>query len=83
MTLDAPSPQLTQMLLDLLNKRITPVVQSRGTVGEGDLALMGNIGAVMVGVGRPTTTACACLPPRRWPRRASSRCSLSPPTTTP
>jgi len=51
MTFDAPSPQLTQMLLDLLNKRITPVVQSRGTVGEGDLALMGNIGAAMVGAG--------------------------------
>jgi histidine ammonia-lyase len=41
MTYNAPSPQLSQMLLDLLNKRITPVVQSRGTVGEGDLAQLG------------------------------------------
>ena len=39
------------MLLDLINKRITPVVQSRGTVGEGDLAQLGNIGGVMVGAG--------------------------------
>src|ERR1700736_3943050 len=51
MTYNAPSPQLSQMLLDLLNKRITPVVQSRGTVGEGDLAQLGNVGGTMVGVG--------------------------------
>ena len=51
MTHDAPSPQLTQMLLDFVNLRITPVVNSRGTLGEGDLALMGAIGGAMVGVG--------------------------------
>ena len=38
MTYNAPSPQLSQMLLAFLNQRITPVVQSRGTLGEGDLA---------------------------------------------
>src|SRR5258707_12847448 len=48
---NAPSPQLSQMLLDLLNKRITPVVQSRGTLGEGDLAQLGNVVAAMVGAG--------------------------------
>jgi histidine ammonia-lyase len=48
---NAPSPQLSQMLLDLLNKRITPVTQSRGTLGEGDLAQLGNVGATMVGAG--------------------------------
>jgi histidine ammonia-lyase len=51
MVYNAPSLQLSQMLLDLLNKRITPVVQSRGTLGEGDLAQLGNVGAAMVGVG--------------------------------
>lgn len=51
MVYNAPSPQLAQMLLDLLNKRITPVVQSRGTLGEGDLAQLGNVGAAMVGAG--------------------------------
>jgi histidine ammonia-lyase len=51
MTYNAPSPQLAQMLVDLLNKRITPVVQSRGTLGEGDLAPLGNVGAAMVGAG--------------------------------
>jgi histidine ammonia-lyase len=51
MIYDAPSPQLSQMLLDLLNKRITPVVQSRGTLGEGDLAQLGNVAATMVGAG--------------------------------
>ena len=51
MTFNAPSPQLAQMLLDLINKRITPVVQSRGTVGEGDLAQLGNVAGAMVGAG--------------------------------
>jgi histidine ammonia-lyase len=51
MTWNAPSPQLAQMLIDLLNDRITPVVQSRGTLGEGDLAQLANVGATMVGAG--------------------------------
>src|SRR5579863_2643792 len=51
MTSNAPSPQLSQMLIDLLNHRITPVVQSRGTLGEGDLAQLSNVGAAMVGAG--------------------------------
>jgi histidine ammonia-lyase len=51
MVYNAPSPQLSQMLLDLLNQRVTPVVQSRGTLGEGDLAQLGNVGAAMVGAG--------------------------------
>jgi histidine ammonia-lyase len=51
MTFNAPSPQLAQMLLDLLNKRISPVVQSRGTLGEGDLAQLANVAATMVGAG--------------------------------
>ena len=51
MSFEAASPQLTQRLLDLLNHRITPVVQSRGTVGEGDLGPFTNVGATMVGAG--------------------------------
>jgi len=51
MVYNAPSPQLSQMLLDLLNKRVTPVVQSRGSLGEGDLAQLGTVGAAMVGSG--------------------------------
>jgi histidine ammonia-lyase len=51
MTYNAPSAQLSQMLIDLLNRRITPVVQSRGTLGEGDLAQLSNVAATMVGAG--------------------------------
>jgi histidine ammonia-lyase len=51
MSYEAASPALTQMLLDLLNQRITPVVQSRGTLGEGDLGPFTNVGATMVGAG--------------------------------
>ena len=52
MVYEAASPQLTQMLLDLLNHGISPVVQSKGSPGEGDLPQMGNVGGAMVGVGQ-------------------------------
>ena len=51
MSFEAASPQLTQRLLDLINDRVTPVVQSRSTVGEGDLGPFTNVGAAMVGAG--------------------------------
>ena len=51
MTYEAASPQLTQMLQDLLNHDITPVVQSRGTPGEGDLPQLANVEGTMVGKG--------------------------------
>ena len=51
MTFNAPSAALAQMLLDLLNKGITPVVRARGTVGEGDLAQLGNVAGTMIGAG--------------------------------
>lgn len=51
MSYEAASPGLTQMLVDLLNNRITPVMGTRGTLGEGDLPLMGDIANAMVGQG--------------------------------
>ncbi len=51
MTYEFASPQLTQMLLDLINHRITPVVQARGTPGEADLSQLTEVGGTMVGVG--------------------------------
>jgi histidine ammonia-lyase len=51
MSYNAPSPQLSRMLLALLNQGVTPVVRSRGTVGEGDLAQLGNVAGTMVGAG--------------------------------
>jgi histidine ammonia-lyase len=51
MTYNAPSSALSQMLLDLLNKGVTPVVRSRGTVGEGDLAPLANVAGTMIGAG--------------------------------
>ncbi len=52
MSYEAATPQVTQMLVDLLNKRVTPVVESRGSPGEGDLPQMGNVEATMVGAGQ-------------------------------
>jgi histidine ammonia-lyase len=51
LTWASASPQVMQMLVDLINNRITPVMQSRGTLGEGDLAQASNIEGTMVGKG--------------------------------
>jgi histidine ammonia-lyase len=47
----APTPALSGLLIEFLNKRITPVIRSRGTVGEGDLGPLGNVGGAMIGLG--------------------------------
>ena len=51
LTYASASPQLMQMLLDLLNDGVTPAIHTGGTLGEGDLAQITNIEGVMVGVG--------------------------------
>lgn len=51
MSYEAASPALTQMLVDMVNAGITPVVGSAGTLGEGDLAQLADIGRAMVGKG--------------------------------
>jgi histidine ammonia-lyase len=51
MTYAAVSPPILQMMIDLLNDRIAPVIKSRGYVGEADLTQMGNIKGTMVGAG--------------------------------
>jgi len=48
---EASGPEFMQLLTDLLNKRVTPVMYSRGTLGEGDLFLTSNFLATMVGRG--------------------------------
>jgi histidine ammonia-lyase len=45
------TPQFMNMIVDMLNKRVTPVMYSRGTIGEGDLMLTSNFLATMVGRG--------------------------------
>jgi histidine ammonia-lyase len=52
MVYEAASPALTEMLPAMLNARVAPVVQSRGSPGEGDLPQMGNVGGAMVGAGQ-------------------------------
>jgi histidine ammonia-lyase len=48
---EASGPEFMHLLVDLLNKRVTPVMYSRGTLGEGDLFLTSNFLATMVGRG--------------------------------
>lgn len=42
-------PQVATLYQQLLNKNITPVVPSRGSVGEADITLASHIGAAMTG----------------------------------
>lgn len=51
MIYEAASPALSQMLIEMLNRRVTPVVQSRGSLGEADLAAMANVFGAMGGAG--------------------------------
>ncbi|HWD73766.1 MAG TPA: aromatic amino acid ammonia-lyase [Solirubrobacteraceae bacterium] len=51
MSYEAATPQATQMLIDMLNRDVTPVVESRGSPGEGDLPQMENVMGTMVGEG--------------------------------
>jgi histidine ammonia-lyase len=51
LTYEAGSPALLQMLVDMLNAGITPVVQTRGGTGEADGPYNGNVNAAMVGAG--------------------------------
>ncbi len=47
-----PRPEITQTLVDLLNKGVTPVVCEKGSVGAcGDLAPMSQIALMMMGEG--------------------------------
>ena len=48
---EVATPEFMHMLVDMLNARVTPVMYSRGTLGEGDLMLTSNFLATMVGRG--------------------------------
>lgn len=50
-TFEAISSQFLEMLVELLNRQVTPVFNQRGTLGESDLPLTGNILGAMVGKG--------------------------------
>jgi len=43
--------ELAQMLVELLNRDVDPVVREIGSVGQGDLSEMSDIGKVLIGIG--------------------------------
>src|SRR6202011_5179353 len=45
------SPAMPETLVAMLNSGVTPIVPSTGSVGAGDLSLMGSIGLVAIGEG--------------------------------
>ena len=46
------SPRVAELLVEMLNAGVHPVVPSRGSVGAGDLGQMASVGQVMIGRGR-------------------------------
>lgn len=44
--------ELVEMIVALLNRDVHPVVREVGSVGQGDLSEMSDIGKVLIGVGR-------------------------------
>jgi len=75
MIYNAPSPQLAQMLLELLNHHVTPVVMSPRYARRGDLAQLSNVGQTMSGLARPTSVAAH---ERRSGTQASRACPAAP-----
>lgn len=45
------SPSVVQLLRDMLNRDLQPLVPSIGSLGEGDLCLMAHLGLCMIGEG--------------------------------
>ena len=43
--------ELAQLLVELLNRDVDPVVREIGSVGQGDLSEMSDIGKVVIGIG--------------------------------
>lgn len=44
-------PHVAEMLIAFLNKGITPIMPSRGSVGQADMTLLSHIGLAMIGEG--------------------------------
>ena len=44
--------ELVQLLVDVLNRDVHPIVREVGSVGQGDLSEMSDIGKVLIGIGR-------------------------------
>ena len=67
-------PVVTERVVDLLNRGVTPVVPARGSLGaSGDLAPLAHIGLVLIGEGEAT------LDGERLPGRAAlERAGLAP-----
>jgi histidine ammonia-lyase len=75
---EASQPEFMQLLVGMLNKRVTPVMYSRGTLGEGDLFLTSNFLATMVGRGDAYYQGA-----RMSAAQALSRAGLKPLSTAP
>ncbi len=69
------APETLQHLVELLNRRVHPVVPSRGSVGaSGDLAPLAHLGLVLIGEGEAWTDAGA----RETGAAALQRAGLTP-----
>jgi histidine ammonia-lyase len=45
-------PEVAELLVALLNRRVHPVIPSIGSIGAGDICLLAHVGLVVIGAGR-------------------------------
>ena len=58
-------PEVIELLVELVNRGVTPLIPSQGSVGaSGDLVPLAHMSAVLIGEGRLTTKG-SCIPGRR------------------
>ena len=65
-------PEITQTLVEMLNKNLTPYVCQKGSVGAcGDLAPMAQIALVLLGEGKLIIKANYCQEKKLWIKQES------------
>ena len=67
------SPRVADVLVEMLNAGVHPVVPSGGSVGTGDLGQLASVGQVMIGRGRAELTRR-----RDERRRGAARAGIEP-----
>ncbi|WP_370055705.1 aromatic amino acid lyase [Sinorhizobium fredii] len=69
-------PHVAEMLIAFLNNGITPIMPSRGSVGQADMTLLSHIGLAMLGEGEVDYRGDAvdCLLPAAACARRKGRC---------
>lgn len=63
------SPEIVQLMAEMLNRSITPLFPKRGSVGEADIVNLSHLGLVLIGEGRFSIRALWFLRRKRLQRK--------------